>query len=309
MSARAAGGLAAARATGPKRDDKSMAALNRRTLLVAIGAMFATSVRGEEAAPELLGYERETGGRIGIYARNVKTGRSLSWRAEERFVMCSTFKASLVACVLRHVDRGEEHLDRLIDYGAKDLLGYAPTARANLSKGKLSVAQMCQAAVELSDNTCANLLLASIGGPPAMTAFWRSIGDPVTRLDHREPELNRSRPGNPQDTTTPAAMAADLHRLLLGQVLSSASRERLTAWMLGCRTGANRLRAGLPARWRIADKTGNNGQDAAGDIAAVWPPADSPIIICTYVQGGSPTPSQLAAVFAAVGRRIDQQLA
>lgn len=286
-----------------------MAALNRRTLLGAIAALLAASAQAEQAPPELLAYERETGGRVGVYAHNVKSGRALAWRADERFVMCSTFKASLVACVLQRVDRGGERLDRRIRFGAKDLLGYAPTARANLSRGSLSVAEMCQAAVELSDNTCANLLLAGIGGLRTMTAFWRSIGDPVTRLDHNEPELNRSRPGNPQDTTTPAAMAANLRRLLLGAVLSPASRERLTGWMIGCRTGANRLRAGLPDSWRIGDKTGNNGEDAAGDIAVAWPSADRPIIICVYVQGGSPMPRQVASVFAAVGRSTAQDLA
>lgn len=286
-----------------------MAALNRRNFLGAMGALLADSAHAQQPAPEFLAYEHETGGRIGVYAHNLKTGRALAWRQDERFVMCSTFKASLVACVLQRVDRGDEHLDRSISYGTKDLIGYAPTARANVSTGSLSVAEMCRAAVELSDNTCTNLLLASIGGPLAMTAFWRSIGDPLTRLDHYEPELNESRPGNPEDTTTPAAMAENLRRLLLGRILSSASRQRLTGWMLGCRTGANRLRAGLPARWRIGDKTGNNGQDAAGDIAVAWPSHDRPILICAYTQGGSPTPIQLSSAFAAVGRRVGQDLA
>ncbi len=142
-----------------------------------------------------------------------------------------------------------------------------------------------------------------------MTAFWRSIGDPVTRLDHYELELNQSRPGNPQDTTTPAAMAENLRRLLLGEVLSPASRKRLIGWMLGCRTGANRLRAGLPARWRIGDKTGNNDRDAAGDIAIAWPSVYRPILVCAYTQGGSPTPLQIKSVFAAVGHKVGQALA
>ena len=284
-----------------------MAALNRRNFLGAIAALLTDAPYAKQPAPEFLAYEHETGGRIGVYAHNVKTGRALAWRQDERFLMCSTFKASLVACVLQRVDRGDEHLDRPISYGTTDLLSYAPTARANISRGSLSVAEMCRAAVELSDNTCANLLLTSIGGPPAMTAFWRSIGDPLTRLDHHEPELNESRPGNIEDTTTPAAMAENLRRLLLDRILSSDSRQRLTGWMLGCQTGATRLRAGLPASWRIGDKTGN-GQDAAGDIAVAWPTNDRPILICAYSQGGTPTPSQLSSAFAAVGYRVDQEL-
>ena len=209
-------------------------------------------------------YEAASGGRIGLYAENLRTGATFKWRADERFVMCSTFKASLAACALQRIDRGADSLLAQVSYGPADLLEYAPTARENLSKGALSVADLCRAAVELSDNTCANLLLARIGGPPALTAFWRSLGDSVSRLDHNEPALNRSQPGNPQDTTTPAAMAGDLKRLVLGDVLSAPSRGRLTQWMVGCKTGANRLRAGLPKTWTIGDKTGNNGKDAAG---------------------------------------------
>jgi len=167
---------------------------------------------------------------------------------------------------------------------------------------------MCEAAVEYSDNTCANLLLARVGGPSALTAFWRSIGDAVTRLDHNEPILNRSPPGDPHDTTTPAAMAANLRRLLLGTVLSAVSRERLTGWMVDCKTGDERLRGGIPKTWRIADKTGNNGKDAAGDIAVAWPKPDAPILICAYTQGGLPTAARLTSVFADIGRMVGQQL-
>ena len=146
--------------------------------------------------------------------------RRLVWRADERFVMCSTFKASLAAFVLARVDRGEDRLEDMVAYGAADLLDYAPVAKQNLAAGAMSVSEMCKAIVELSDNTCANLLLARSGGPAALTAFWRATGDTVSRLDHNEPELNRSPPGDPHDTTTPAAMAGNLRRFLLGDALS-----------------------------------------------------------------------------------------
>ncbi len=223
--------------------------------------------------------------------------------------MCSTFKASLVAFVLARVDRGQDGLEPMIAFGGEDLMEYAPAATANLAKGAMSVADMCQAAVELSDNTCANLLLARVGGPPALTAFWRSTGDTVTRLDHNEPMLNRSPPGDPHDTTTPAAMAGNLRRFVLGEVLASASRDRLKGWMLGCKTGDNRLRAGLPGDWRVGDKTGNNGADAAGDIAVAWPASGGRVLVCAHTQGGSPTPARIQAVFADIGRMVGQRLA
>ncbi len=228
--------------------------LDRRSLLASLCWMAASPALAADAPPELESYERESGGRIGVYAENLATGAKLAWRADERFVMCSTFKASLAACVLARVDRGEEKLAAMIPYGKADLLEYAPVAKQNLSAGAMSVADMCKAIVELSDNTCANLLLARIGGPAALTAFWRSIGDTISRLDHNEPELNRSPPGDPHDTTTPAAMAGNLKRLVTGEALSPASRAQLTEWMVGCKTGANRLRGGLPAGWKSATR-------------------------------------------------------
>jgi beta-lactamase class A len=284
--------------------------LHRRALLGAAPALAAWPSFADEAPPALAAYERETGGRVGVYAENLASGARIAWRADERFVMCSTFKASLAALVLTRVERGRDRLDDPIRFGPRDIQGdwWAPVARANLAKGTLSVAQMCAAAVEDSDNTCADLLLARVGGPAALTAFWRATGDAVTRLDHTEPALNRSPPGDPHDTTTPRAMAGNLRRFLLGKALSQGSGERLRDWMLNCRTGDNRLRAGLPKGWRIADKTGNNGKDAGGDIAVVWPRPDTPVVVCVYAQGGRPSAARLDSVFADVGRMAGAML-
>ncbi|MEY9756143.1 class A beta-lactamase [Bradyrhizobium yuanmingense] len=283
--------------------------VDRRSLLASFAWLAASPALAGDAPSEFESYERESGGRIGLYAENLATGKKLSWRADERFVMCSTFKASLAASVLARVDRGEEQLAAMIRYGQSDLLEYAPVARENLAAGKMSVGEMCKAIVELSDNTCANLLLARIGGPAALTAFWRSLGDTTSRLDHNEPELNRSQPGDPRDTTTPAAMAGNLRRLVTGEALSPASRALLTDWMVNCKTGANRLRGGLPAGWKIGDKTGNNGKDASGDIAVAWPKPDTPILIAAYTQGGTPSAAQIASAFARIGRMVAERLA
>jgi beta-lactamase class A len=282
----------------------AFAMIDRRHFLIAASGLVLSPARAEEAPPALAAYERETGGRIGISAENVSTGAKIAWRAEERFVMCSTFKASLAALVLARVDNGEDRLEDMVAYGPKDLLDYAPAAKQNLAQGAMSVADMCKAIVELSDNTCANLLLARVGGPSALTEFWRRAGDMVSRLDHNEPELNRSPPGDPHDTTTPSAMAGNLRRFLLGTALTPGSREHLTEWMVGCKTGNNRLRGGLPGDWKVGDKTGNNGKDAAGDIAIAWPKSGAPVLVCAYTQGGSPTPQQLEAVFKEIGAMV-----
>lgn len=278
--------------------------LDRRALLAALTSLLVAVDRADADAPlsALEAYERASGGRVGFHAENIASGARLSWRADERFAMCSTFKESLAALSLARVDRGEDRLDALVRFGPADLQPYAPVAREHLSAGAMTVAAMAEAIVTLSDNTCANLLLARYGGPPALTAFWRGIGDAVSRLDHDEPQLNRTKPGELVDTTTPAAMAATLRRLVLGDVLAPRSRDMLADWMVGCSTGANRLRAGLPPGWRIGDKTGNNGADAMGDIAVAWPGTGSPIVICCYTQGGTPDAALLLATFTAAGR-------
>jgi beta-lactamase class A len=283
--------------------------MNRREVLCSTLALVASPAFAQKAPiPALADYERDSGGHIGLYAKNQRTGAQINWRANERFVMCSTFKASLAACILAIVDRGQANLDELIAYGPADLLEWAPAAKQNVEKGTMSVSDMCKAAVELSDNACANLLLARFGGPPALTAYWRSLGDTVSRLDHNEPELNRTPPGDEHDTTTPAAMAENLRKLILGNALSASSRERLTRWMLGCKTGDNRLRAGLPKNWRIGDKTGNNGKDSSGDIAMSWSTRGDPVVICAYTRGGAPTSSQVNEVFAQIGQYVGAHL-
>ena len=282
--------------------------LDRRTLLAGMPLLAAWPGPAAAAPGPIEAYERASGGKVGVHAENVATGAKLSWRADGRFVMCSTFKASLAALVLQRADQGRESLDQRVSYGIADLQGYAPVARENLARGALSVAEMCQAAVERSDNTCANLLLARVGGPPAVTAFWRSLGDEVSRLDHDEPLLNRTPLGRPEDTTTPAAMAGTLRRLILGDALSQDSRERLTGWMRNCRTGDDRLRAGLPTDWRVGNKTGNNGKDAAGDIGVAWPPSSGPLLVCVYTRGGTPTAGQLETVFTEIGKLVARRL-
>ncbi len=288
---------------------RSQMMMHRRTLLAAIPALAAGSAWADEATSALEGYERSTGGRIGLYAENQKTGQKIAWRADERFAMCSSFKASLAACVLARVDRGEDGLDRMVTFDQRDIQEWAPTAKANLAKGSLSVAEACQGAVERSDNTCANLLVARVGGPAALAEFWRKTGDEVTRLDHYEPEMSRSQPPDPSDTTSPAAMAGSLGRFILGDVLSLDSRARLIGWMRDCKTGLDLLRAGMPKSWAVADKTGSNGRDVVGDIAVAWPKPDLPLVMAVYTQGGSAEPPQLRRLLADIGKLIGQRLA
>jgi beta-lactamase class A len=171
---------------------------------------------------------RTTGSRIGLAAIDMKGAWRINHLSKERFPMCSTFKLLAVAAVLQRVDQGKEKVDRFVTYTEKDLLQYAPVTRQHVHEGGMTLEALCEAAIEQSDNTAANLLLQVIGGPPDVTKFARLLGDNVTRLDRKEPELNDWRPGDDRDTTTPVAMCENLRRLLTSGVLSEESRNRLT---------------------------------------------------------------------------------
>ena len=193
-------------------------------------------------------------------------------------------KLPLAAAILAEVDAGRLTLDQRIRYGRADLLDTSPVTKAHVALGSLPVARLCAAAIQVSDNAAANLLLARIGGPAGLTRFFRAAGDNVTRLDRTEMALNSNLPGDPRDTTSPAAMLGFMRAVLLGDMLSPASRARLTGWMEGTTTGLARLRAGLPAGWRVGDKTGT-GSGANNDIAIAFPPGRGPILIASYTSG------------------------
>ncbi len=164
------------------------------------------------------------------------------------------------------------------------------------------MAELCAAAVTLSDNTAGNLLLESFGGPAGLTAHVRSLGDTTTRLDRTEPTLNDVAPGDPRDSTTPLAMLGLLRQTLLGTALAASSRAQLAAWLEASRTGGQRLRAGVPAGWRVGNKTGGGPRNATHDIGVIWPPGRAPVLVAAYFIDAAGTEAERNAVLAEVGR-------
>jgi beta-lactamase class A len=289
------------RGTQPRLTEKTIpASIARRAVLA--GSLLALPAWANDAGSALADLEHRVGGRLGVAALDTASNRQAGWRSDERFPMSSTFKFLAAALVLSRVDRGDERLDRRIVFSARDLVTYSPVTQHHVGPDGLSVAEICEAAVTLSDNTAGNLLLASFGGPPALTAYARALGDGSTRLDRIETELNEAAPGDPRDTTTPAAMLGDMQRLLIGDALSAGSRDRLIAWLLACKTGGKRLRAGLSSDWRVGDKTGGGNNGTANDIAIAWPPGRAPILIAVYFTGSTIADDARSAVIAEAGR-------
>jgi beta-lactamase class A len=218
--------------------------------------------------------------------------------------MCSTFKFLAAAAVLKRVDEKQERLDRFVSYDAKDILEYAPVTKAHLKEGGMALGVLCQAAIEQSDNTAGNLLLDAIGGPAGVTNFARSLGDQVTRLDRKEPDLNSAIPGDDRDTTAPESMLTDMARILTGDALSRSSRSQLEDWLQRNKTGADMIRAGVPTNWIIGDKTGRGANGATNDIAIIRPPDRAPVLLAIYSVGSTATANDRAAIVAETARVV-----
>jgi beta-lactamase class A len=275
-------------------------AITRRVAVAGATSLLGLPARAADARQvisALRALESRNGARIGVAAVDTGTGRAAFWREAERFVMCSTFKLSLAGAVLARAAKDALSLDERVHY-AKPVLGFSPATTRNQARG-MTIAELCEAAIIYSDNTAANLLLDKIGGPAGVTAFWRSLGDRTSRLDDIEPKLNV--PDGDRNTTTPAAMMADLRMMLLGDILAQPSRARLLAWMHANTTGGTSLKAGLPPDWRIGDKTGS-GADVTGivnDIGLITPPGRKPILASVYSEkSGYPVLADVGRILA-----------
>lgn len=283
--------------------------MNRRAFFLGLSSIAGGLSRWAWCAPKpsaasISKIEERVGGRIGVYALDTLTGKAIEYRSDERFAMCSTFKWLLAAQLLANVDVGNCRLQDTVEYGRSDLLDYAPITSKHVEQGRLTLAQLAEAAVTVSDNTAANLLLTRLGGPKSLTTFARKLGDPVTRLDRVEPELNQNILSDPRDTTTPRGMVASLRGAFVGGVLSEASRSHLLGWLVACETGRNRLRAGMPVKWLVGDKTGSGRNNAVNDVAVALPPNRPPILVAVYMSE-SPAPLEaLNKAHAEVGRIV-----
>jgi beta-lactamase class A len=289
------------------QDQTAPAAVTRRIAMVA-PLLMLPSVRASSRSSfqaRLRELEVRSGGRLGVAVLHPTTGQVTGYRTDERFAMCSTCKALVVAFVLARVDRGEERLQRRVTFTERELVSPFKLTAPHVGAQGMTIEALCAAAITVSDSTAANLLIASFGGPSLLTAYLRSIGDPVTRLDSMEPELNIVAVGETHDTTSPAAMARTLRRLLLGNALSNSSRALLAGWMVGAIDAATRrLRVGVPAGWRIANKPGTWGGIATNDVGVIWPRSRPPVVVTAYLGEAPGSIESQELVLASVARLV-----
>jgi len=253
--------------------------------------------------------ETKSGGELGVAVLDTGTNQVVGHRLDERFALCSTFKALAIAFVLARVDQGKEQLDRRVDFSEQDLVLPYKATKPHVGPEGMTIDELCKAAAIYSDSTAANLLLASFGGPAELTDYLRSIGDNVTRVDNVEPKLNIVKPGELHDTTSPRAMAETMKRIILGDMLSPRSRGLLTDWLVNGQDAATqRLRKGVPAGWRIANKPGTWKGISTNDVGVIWPPHRPPVVVAAYLSHAPGSIESQEAVLADVARCVCDRL-
>jgi beta-lactamase class A len=267
-----------------------------------------THAAEEDASKQLAAVRARIGGRMGVHALDTQSGRRIGIDDNGRYATASTFKLLLAACILSKVDRNELSLAQSERFGAKEVVMRTDFAAQALEKGAVTIAELCAAIIEVSDNSAANMLLRLVGGPEGYTRFVRTLGDQETRLDRFELELNSNRPADPRDTTTPRAMVGSMRRVLVQDALSKPSRERLIQWLIQSKTGLQRLRAGLPADWKTGDKTGTGQNGAVNNLAITWPPGRKPILIAVYLSESNEKTEVLASAHAQIAAIVARAL-
>ncbi|MGV9636297.1 class A beta-lactamase [Nocardia rhamnosiphila] len=251
--------------------------------------------------------EAAHGARLGVFALDTADGRSVAYRDGERFPMASTFKGLACGALLHKHPLSSGFFDRVIQYPRTDLVENSPVTEQHVDTG-MTVAALCEAAITVSDNTAGNQILKLLDGPAGFTAFLRALGDTTSRLDRWETELNTAIPGDERDTTTPAALVADYRALVVGDSLAEPERAQLSAWLVASATGGNRIRAGLPAGWKVGNKTGSPAYGSALDVAVAWPPGRAPLVIAVLTTKSEQDAEPDNALVAAAARAAVEAL-
>ncbi|MBC8950769.1 class A beta-lactamase [Xenorhabdus sp. TS4] len=249
--------------------------------------------------------EKNANGRLGVVLIDISDHSTITYRANERFPLCSTSKLMAVSAILKKGETNIHLLNQPVHYQRSDLVEYSPITEKHLKEG-MTLGELSAATLQYSDNTAMNLLLNQLNGPNEVTHFARTIGDNSFRLDRYEPELNTAIPGDERDTSTPQAMAKSLYNLVLGDTLATIQREQLAEWIKGNTTGGASIRAGVPKDWIVGDKTGRCDYGTTNDIAVIWPVSNrAPLVLVTYfTQPDNKKASARPDVLAAAARIV-----
>ncbi|MDO9608054.1 MAG: class A beta-lactamase [Brevundimonas sp.] len=247
--------------------------------------------------------ETRHGGRLGFAALDVGSSRRVLWRSQERFPFCSTFKPFLAAATFQRVERDEESLDRAVRITQADMIPHAPVTEKAVGR-TLTIRELMQATVEVSDNPAANILIREMGGIAVWRSWWPTFGDTTTVISRLEPDLNTALPNDPRDTCLPEQTLANIREMAFSDRLTPEHDALLQGWLIASPTGPNRIKACVPEGWSVAHKTGSGANGTTNDIAMLTPLTGSPVIVAAYFTGAaSATEDARDAVIAEATRR------
>lgn len=237
-------------------------------------------IQADIVQKKLATLEASFGGKIGVYAINTGNNEVIEHRGSELFPVQSTMKLIAVSALLKQSVSNKNLLQEKIHYTKKDLIYWHPITGKYLASG-LTLVVLAEAAMSYSDNPAANLIIKKLGGPESVTDFARSIGNNSFHVSHYEGDLN-SNPNTNADNATPKDMAISLQKLTLGNILAQPQKTWLVTWMINNTTGNNRIRAGVPIGFTVADKTGSGDYGIANDIGVIWSSQCKPIVLAIY---------------------------
>lgn len=273
-------------------------------LALASTARTASAWEEERLSDQIKALEMDTGGRLGISLRHATRGQLYSLRGDERFPLCSSFKVMLVGAVLHTCAGNPQLLTKAIPVTSADIVAHSPTTQQHVN-GSMTVEELCEASMTLSDNTATNLLLRFLDGPQALRGFtWTTLDDPMFRLDRWEPECNNVSPGDLRDSSTPNAMSTSVEKLLLKEILPPPQKAMLIHWMRTCRTGELRIRAGAPKGWLVGNRSGSGDYGITNDVALLQPPQGDAMILALYYMGPNPDSPKQEALLAETTRLL-----
>ncbi|MRF37711.1 class A beta-lactamase [Staphylococcus sp. KY49P] len=235
------------------------------------------------SASELKHIEQENDVTIGVYGMNTDNGKVYKHNSDERFAFASTYKAIASGILLNNVPNSK--LNKKIKINERDIVAYSPVTEKYIGK-TMSLKSLVQASMLQSDNTANNKIIDEIGGLEGFNNELQGLGDYISKPQRLEPDLNDYDPTKIADTTTPRAAATTLHKLLASNQMDKDNQALLKQVMIENETGDSLIKAGVPKKYIVGDKSGQGlTYGTRNDLAFIYTDKHrKPIILAVYTK-------------------------
>jgi beta-lactamase class A len=262
-----------------------------------------------------------SGGVLGVAAIHLESGRSFFHKADDQYPLASTYKVPIAVEALLLAQQGKLDLDRLVPWDTTDLhLGSEAFLLFRKPGFALSVRNMLETMLILSENNSTDWMLRLVGGGEPVTRRLRQAGITDVRVDRPTAEiiahpygitdiwtgdgrfsrakwesqmsrLSKARRDSaahyyardPRDHGSPRGMATLMSRIWKSEILSKENSAYLLDIMYRCETGTGRIKGMLPPGTRVAHKTGTY-PGTTNDVGIIDLPDGTHVAIAAYVK-------------------------